>query len=432
MRNDGRHDNNPAGHMKAATEKVRNAGRRINWNQMFACLKYPNFRLWFWGQMISLFGSWMQITAQAFLLYQITRSPVYLGLLGFANGVPTWLFMLYAGAVADRVSRRKLLIITQTAMMILAFILAILTFTKLVQPWHILVLAVGMGIANAFDAPARQAFVLEMIELEDLTNAIALNGAMFNMATAAGPAVAGVTYALFGPGWCFVINGFSFIAVIAALAAMRLKPLVVPVKTGSIMRDIREGIDYVRSHETIRILIATIGVISVFSLSFATLTPAWAVKILGGNSTTNGLLQSARGAGALLGALLIASLAGSSFKGKLLTAGLFAYPGLLIVFAFIRWIPASLAVLFGVGIAQIFIFNLCNSLVQTQVQDRLRGRVMGIYSLVFFGMLPIGSLWIGAAASRFGETEAILFGSVITILFAAALWIFVPKLRALD
>jgi MFS family permease len=424
-------DPEPPRGILAFPKRIIGVGRRMSWKRTFACLKYRSYRLWFWGQMVSLFGSWMQITAQAFLLYQLTHSPVYLGLLGFANGVPTWLFMLYAGVVADRVSRRKLLIWTQTAMMVLAFILAGLSFFHIVRPWHILLLAVGMGIANAFDAPARQAFVLEMVEVEDLTNAIALNGAMFNTATAAGPAVAGITYALFGPAWCFVINGFSFIAVIAALSAMRLKPLPVPAKPGSVFEDLREGINYVRSHETIRVLVATVGVISVFSLAFATLMPAWAVKILGGNAATNGFLQSARGIGALAGSLLIASLAGFLFKGRILTAGLFAYPALLIVFTFVRWVPGSLLVLFGIGVAQICIFNLCNSLVQTHVQDNLRGRVMGIYSFVFFGMLPFGSLWIGAAASRLGEPSAILIGASITLIYSAALWIFLPRLRAL-
>ncbi len=412
-------------------ERLIGLSRRMSWKQTFAALRYRNYKLWFWGQMTSLFGSWMQITAQGFLIYQLTGSPVQLGLLGFANGVPTWFFMLYAGVVADRVPRRRLLVITQTIMMILAFTLAALAFLGAVRPWHILILAFGMGIANAFDAPARQAFVLEMVEPADLTNAIALNGAMFNTATAVGPAVAGVTYALFGPAWCFVINGLSFIAVIAALTSMRLKPFVPRDRVASVARDLREGVRFVLTHATIRALIATIGVVTTFGLAFATLVPAWAVRILGGNATTNGLLQSARGAGALLGALLIASLGRFEFRGRLLTLGTFAFPGLLIVFSLIHWLPLSLVTLFGVGIAQIFIFNLCNSLVQTQVPEGLRGRVMGIYSMVFFGVFPLGALWIGAVAERVSEPAAVLIGSSITLSYALLVWFFIPDIRRL-
>ena len=184
-------------------------------------------------------------------------------------------------------------------------------------------------------------------------------------------------------------------------------------------------------HETIRALIATIGVVSGFGLAFATLVPAWAVKVLGGDATTNGLLQSARGAGALLGALLIASLGRFEFRGRLLTLGTFAFPGLLIVFSLIHWLPLALVTLFGVGIAQIFIFNLCNSLVQTQVPEGLRGRVMGIYSMVFFGIMPLGALWIGAVADRISEPAAVFIGSSITLGYALFVWFFVPKMRRL-
>ena len=172
----------------------------------FTALKYPNYRLWFWGQMISMLGTWMQITAQGFLIYDITRSPVYLGYVGFASGLPTWVFMLYGGVIADRFSRRKILVITQSIMMALAAILAILTFTSLVQPWHIIVLAFLLGTANAFDAPSRVSFVNELVDKPDLTNAIALNSTMFNTATATGPAIAGIAYAVAGPAWCFTIN----------------------------------------------------------------------------------------------------------------------------------------------------------------------------------------------------------------------------------
>ena len=190
----------------------------------FAALAYPNYRLWFFGQMVSLFGTWMQITALGYLVYEITRSPAYLGYTGFASGLASWIFTLWGGVVADRVPRRRLLVVTQVLSMLLAFLLSALVFAGVVAPWQIILLAFLLGVVNAFDAPARQAFVLEMVDRSVLTNAIALNSTMFNIAISAGPAAGGVVYALLGPAWCFAINGVSFVAVIAALLAMRLPP----------------------------------------------------------------------------------------------------------------------------------------------------------------------------------------------------------------
>ncbi len=406
--------------------------RSLSWQQTFAALKYPNYRLWFFGQMVSLMGTWMQSTAQGFLVFQLTHSPAFLGYVGFAAGVPAWLFTLYGGVIADRMPRRTLLLITQTTMMILAFILAALTFAKIVQPWHILVLAFLLGVANAFDAPARLAFVPELVGREDLTNAIALNATMFNSATAVGPAVAGVTYALFGPALCFVLNGISFLAVIGALLLMKLAPWAPPARRASARADVKEGVRYVIAQPMIATLIGLIAVTSLFGISFVTLFPAWAVTILHGDATANGLMQSARGLGALVGALGIASLGRFKYKGKLLTLGSFAFPTLLIVFAFIRWMPLALGVLAVVGAAVILTVNLANALVQTLTPDALRGRVMSIYSLTFFGSMPIGALWVGALAERVGEPSAVILGAVMALGCAALIWVFVPKLRALE
>jgi MFS family permease len=406
---------------------------RISWKQTFTALKYPNYKLWFWGQMTSLFGTWMQVTALGYLMFELTKSPAFLGYVGFASGVPTWIFMLYAGVVADRMSRRKLMIMTQTAMMTLAFILAGLTFTGIVRPWHIIVLAFLGGVTNAFDAPSRQAIVQDLVAPEDMTNAIALNSAMFNTATAVGPAVAGVTYALLGPAWCFTINGLSFSAVIAALAAMKLKPRHEGLgERNSVLADLKEGVHYVVTHPLIRTIISLVAVISLFGFAFATLIPAWAVSILKGNATTNGLMQSARGFGAMASALMIASLGRFKFRGKLLTFGSFAFPALLIVFSFIRSTPLALVGLFCVGFSLILIFNLANASVQTLTPGSLRGRVMSVYSFVFFGFMPIGALFIGWMATKFSEPSAILVNSVITLAYAGILVIFMPKLRRLE
>ena len=342
------------------TLKARLNGR-FSWRQTFTALRHPNYRLWFWGQMVSLFGSWMQSTAQGYLMFELTRSPAFLGYVGFANGIPVWMFMLYAGVVADRIPRRRLMIFTQSAMMLLAFVTAGLTFAHLIRPWQIIVLAFGFGAANAFDAPARQAIVNELVPTEDMTNAIALNSAMFNAATVIGPAVGGVTYSLFGPGWCFVINGLSFIAVIAALGAMKLAPFIPRPRGNSVLEDLKEGVAYVATHGLIRTLVSLVAVISLFGFAFVVLVPACAVNILHGNAATNGLLQASRGFGALAAALLIASLGRFRFKGALISLGAVAFPLLLIAFAFVRWPPLAHLVLVGVGFALILVFNLANA-----------------------------------------------------------------------
>jgi MFS family permease len=411
--------------------EIQNLRRQISLKQAFSSLRHPNYRLWFQGQLVSLFGTWMQSTAQGFLVYELTLSPAYLGYVGFAAGLPSWLFMPLGGVVADRFRRRNLLIITQTSMMVLAFVLATLAFLNIVRPWEIILLAGLLGVANAFDAPARHAFVPDMVGRDDLTNAIALNSTIFNMATTIGPAVAGITYALVGPAWCFMINGFSFLAVIRSLWRMRLPPVEKEVKRSSALQELREGIGYVFTHPVIRTIITLVIVTSLFGISFAVLLPAWSVKVLGGDATTNGWLQSARGVGALIGALTIASLGRFEFKGRLLTFGSFAFPILVFAFSFVRHLPLSLVVLVGTGIGNIFIFNLANSLVQTLVKDELRGRVMGIYSLTFFGFLPIGALFVGTMAERFGEHAAVVINSGIMLLLCAAIALVVPQVRKL-
>jgi len=401
----------------------------ITWNQTFAALRHRNYRLWFIGQLVSLLGSWMQVTAQGFLVFQLTHSSAYLGYVGFAGGAPTWLFTLYGGVVADRIPRRTLMIITQTSMMILAFLLAALTFLDLVRPWHILVLAFFLGMANAFDAPARQAFVTDMVPREDLTNAIALNAAMFHAATTTGPAAAGLTYALFGPAWCFTVNGISFVAIIAALLMMRMPQLTKPAAKQSTFRELQEGIRHAVTDPIIRTLVIIVGVTSCFGISLTTLIPAWAVNILKGDATTNGLLLSGRGIGALCGALLIATLGRLPFKGKLLSLGMFGFPLCLLAFALAHQLALSLLSIVGVGMGLILVLNLANALVQTLTPESLRGRVMSVYMMTFFGLMPVGAMWIGMLAEHFGEVAAVIVNGLLALVFAAAVWSAAPKLR---
>jgi MFS family permease len=405
---------------------------RFSLSVTFAAMRHRNYRLWFIGQLASLVGTWMQITAQGYLVFELTRSPAYLGYVGFAGGIPSWILMLYGGVISDRVARRTVLIITQFAMLVLAFVLAGLTFAGIVQPWHIIVLAFVLGIVNAFDAPARQSFVLEMVDREDMVNAIALNSMMFNSATAIGPAIAGIAYALVGPAWCFTINGISFIAVIVALLLMNIKPQPRRISSTSAVHDLREGLAYVAHNSMIRSIILLGLLFNLFPLGYGTLIPAWAVKVLGGNATTAGLLQSARGIGSMIGAFMIASLGRIQFKGKLLTIGTITFPMLLLLFAFIHVVPISLFVLVLVGWGSMILFNMMNTLIQTLVPDELRGRVMGIYALTFFGSAPVGALLAGSVADAYGESLTVVVGALIGITLAIVFFVFIPKLRTLE
>jgi MFS family permease len=398
-------------------------------HRTFAALKHPNYRLWFQGQLVSLFGSWMQTTAQGFLVFELTHSPQWLGYVGFAAGIPTWILTLYGGVVADRVSRRTLLVITQSVMMVLAFVLAGLTFFHVVQAWHVVMLAFCLGIANSFDAPARQAFVSELVPRDDLTNAIALNATMFHTATAIGPAAAGLAYAMFGASACFAINGVSFVAVIVALRKMKLAGNERSRQLPSAFVELKEGLRYVITEPVVRVLIIMVAVNSMFALSLTTLVPAWAVKVLKGDATTNGFLLSARGVGSLAGALLIASLGRISYRGRLVTLGSLLYPVILIFFACTRSIPLSLLSLAGAGCGMILVMNLANAMVQTRAPDHLRGRVMGSYTWIFFGFMPLGALWLGTIADKFGEPEAVILSAVLALICSMSVWLLYPKLR---
>ena len=395
----------------------------------FAALRHRNYQLWFYGQMVSLMGTWMQSTAQGYLIYQLTNSPVYLGLVGFAAGIPTWLFTLFGGVVADRISRRNLMVITQSAMLVLAFILAALAFTNAVQPWHILVLAFLLGVANAFDAPARASFVLELVPREDMTNAIALNSTMFNIATVVGPSIAGLTYAAFGPAWCFTLNGLSFIAVIVALLLMHIKMDSQQARRPNAITEIVEGLQYVFTNRLVLSLTATVGLVAMFGFGLMNLLPAWATDVLHGNEVTNGLLVSARGLGALISALMLASLTKHKVRGRLWMAGYIVVPVSLFLFAWIRWLPLSLTFLVVVGSAMMMLTNNSNALIQSGVPDNLRGRVMGVYTLVFNGFIPIGALLAGGVAQKLGSPVTVMLSAGVLLIFVIATWIFLPEIR---
>lgn len=397
----------------------------------FGSFKFRNYKLWFAGQATSLLGTWMQTSAQQYLIYELTGSSAFVGTVSFVSGIPSWIFMLFAGTVADRMSKRRLMIFTQTGMMILAFILAALVFAGWITPTWILVLAFLLGLFNAFDAPARQAFVSELVDREHLSNAIAMNSLMFNLGTAFGPAVGGFVYYLFRPGWCFTINGISFVAVIIALSLMvfpneKLRPTKAD---SSSFIQLKEGFRFVWQNRQVRYLIFMLAVTTLCSSAVVTLFPAWSKAYLGGDERLFGFMMSARGIGAIFSAFLIASLGNAKFKSKILYANYFLFPLIIVGFSFIRSQIFSLLVLLFFGFSLILLFNLTNALVQENTPNHLRGRVMGIYSFAFFGLMPVGSLWIGLVARFTSEQVSMLVAAGLSFAVALAMSIFAPKFR---
>ena len=398
----------------------------------FRSFRHRNYRLWFVGQLVAVFGMWTLSTAQGFLAYELTGSAALLGYLSVASGLPSWLLMLFGGLAADRFSRRGILVVTQSASAMLAVILVVLTFTGAVRPWHILVLAALSGTVVAFDAPARQAIVLELVVRDDLVNAIALNSTMFNLGTALGPAFGGLLYALLGPGACFTVGVLTPLATVSALLSMRLTLHAAPVQSVAQLSDLVEGVQYTRHHREIRAVIVVVSTVTMFGFSVFTLFPAWAVEILAGGAQTNGLLQSARGVGSVISAFAIAAVGSRlRFRGGPLIAAVAALPASIALFALARSTLVAMAALVAVGGLMIAVYNIANSLVQTLVEDRMRGRVMGIYSLTFFGFLPVGGFLIGELADRLGLVAAVWLNVGALAVAAAWIWFRAPWMRRL-
>jgi MFS family permease len=396
-----------------------------------AALRHRNYRLFFIGQLVSLIGTWMQNVAQGWLVYSLTGSPLKLTLVVFAAGVPVLLISPWAGVLADRLPKRRLLLATQTVMMLLAFILAADVMLGTVRWWHIGILAFLLGVANAFDGPTRQAFVVEMVGRKELTNAIALNSAMFNAARIVGPALAGVVLAAVGPEWCFALNGLSFLAVIAGLALMDVAPFVGATSTESPVRQLREGLSYIWNHPTVRPLITVVAVSNLFALGYLALLPALAQDVLHAGTVGYGLMSTAIGVGALSGALLIASLGNYQRKGWMLTVGNLLLPVMVLGLSVSRSYHLTLGFLVLAGLGFMTQNATANTLVQTTVPDSLRGRVMGIYMMVFVGFFPLGSLAAGAVAEHLGVQAGAAFGGVISLAYSLYLLWRVPAIRAL-
>ncbi len=395
---------------------------RVTWRSTFAALRHRNFRLFFVGQLVSLAGSWMQNTAQGWLVYQLTGSKVLLGTVAAVGSLPMLLLSVLGGSVADRQSKRTVVFFTQTSMMLLAFIFAALVGSGQIRPWHILILAAGGGAAMAFDMPARQAFMVEMTSRDDLMNAVSLNSSIVNGARVIGPAVAGLLMAHVGITWCFLLNGLSFLAVIGGLLMMRLPPFVPPTQPSSTGRHVLEGFAYVAGHRRVRILLLLFGVVGIFGWSYSVLLPAYATDILHVGETGYANLLSANGLGALLGALSVATY-GSRVRPRLMIlGGLWIFSAMLVLVAIVRWYPLVLLCMAVGGWGMLVYFSTTNTLIQTSVTDEMRGRVMGIWALVFGGMLPVGGIESGVVSQAVGVPWTIATGALVCAAAALITW----------
>jgi MFS family permease len=394
----------------------------VTWRDTFAALKHRNFRLFFAGQFVSLTGSWMQNTAQGWLVYQLTGSKVLLGTVAAVGSLPLLLFSVWGGSLADRHSKRTVVLYTQIGMMLLAFAFAALVGSGHIQPWHILVLAALGGVAMAFDMPARQAFTVEMTSREDLMNAISLNSSLFNGARIVGPAVAGFLMAHVGMLWCFLLNGLSFIAVIAGLLMMRLPRFVSPAEPASTGRHMLEGFAYVAGLRRVRRLLLFLGVVGIFGWSYSVLLPAYAADILHVGESGYGALLSANGAGALLGALTVATYGSRVRPRRMILGGVWVFSTSLVLLAVVRSFPLVLICLAVGGWGMLLFFSTANTLVQTSVSDAMRGRVMGIWALVLGGLMPLGGLESGVLAQAVGVPWTISAGALVCAAAGLVIW----------
>ena len=392
-------------------------------------LQYRNFQLFFSGQLISLIGTWMQNLAQAWLVYRITGSMILLGGISFCSQIPIFLFSTVGGIVADRYSRHRVVIATQSASMVLALALAALTLSHTVHIWHIFVLSALLGVVNAFDIPARQSFIVDMVGRADLMNAIALNSSMFNASRVVGPAVAGILVAAIGEGWCFFANGISYIAVIVGLLLMRVAPHRPVTGGGSPMAKIVEGFRFVIRNRPIHALLILLSIASVTGMPFTVLMPVFADRILHGGPKALGWLTGCAGMGALGAALLLASRQTLKGLSGWIAASATAFGVGLLIFALSRTFLFSALILVPVGFSLMLQMGSSNTLIQSMVPDHLRGRVMGVYSMMLMGMAPFGGLLAGVVADRFGAPTTVAIGGVICLAAAGIFWTQLPEIR---
>jgi MFS family permease len=393
----------------------------------FRALRHRNFQLFTAGQLVSLIGTWMQTTAQLWLVYRLTGSAALLGVFGFANQIPMLVLASVGGYVGDRYSKHRGVIATQTVSMLLAFLLAGLTLTNFVKVWHLIAITLLVGIVNAFDVPIRQSFFVQMVGKEDLPNAIALNSSIFNGARVVGPAIAGFAIAKVGEGWCFFLNGLSFLAVIFALMAMKIEPHVHNDSGESPLQSLLNGFRFAMNDRPIRSTLLLMSMLSLFGLQYSVFMPIFAEDVLHSGARGLGLLMSAAGVGAVLGALQFA--ARTAYKGlaKWIAAMSVICSVCLLVFSQSKIFWLSIAVLFIVGFAATSQMAATNTTVQNRSPEQLRGRLMAVYATMFMGVQPIGALLAGGIAKRWGAPATLaMFGAICllgSLIFAA--WVLI-------
>ncbi len=396
----------------------------------FSALQHRNFRLFWFGQLISLVGTWMQTTGQAWLVLQLTHSAWLLGLVGALQFLPVMLFSLFGGVLADRAPKRKLLLFTQSFATLQAVVLWVLVFTGTVQLWHILVLALLLGVTNSVDMPTRQAFVVEMVGREDLPNAVALNSSLFNMARILGPGLGGLLIAWLGVTPLFLLNAVSFIPVLIGLALIDTRKLHAIVKSTtssstqkqSTIQSLREGLAYIAKTPAVLLIILVIGAVSLFGINFNVVLPLFATDVLHAGAAGFGFLSSAIGFGALVSALWLAwGNKKPNISHMLIGAIIFCVVEAL--FAISHLYLLSIVLIMAVGFAQITFSATANTTLQTVTPDYLRGRVMSVYMLVFAGSVPFGNLFTGGLAHVFGAPVSLLAGAGLSFVAAVAGWL---------
>lgn len=386
-------------------------------NPILRALNSRNYRLFFTGQAISLIGTWMTQVATIWLVYHLTNSALWLGFVGFSSQIPSFLLAPFGGILVERWNRQKILITTQILAMIQSLALAVLALTGVIHIWHLIVLSIIQGFINAFDSPARQAFVTEMVERkEDLGNAIALNSSIFNGARLVGPAIAGLVIASFGAGICFLIDGLSYIAVITGLLAMRLKPREMAVQTTNVWQRLKEGFIYAFGFPPIRAILLLVAVFSFMGMPYTTFVPIFATNILHGGSETLGFLMAASGVGALIGGIYLSSRQSVIGLGKIIAFSPAILGMGLIIFSQSRLLWLSLLMMLIVGCGSILQIASSNIVLQTIVEEDKRGRLMSLYTMAFLGIAPFGNLAAGALASKIGAPNTIMIGGIFCIL----------------
>jgi len=395
----------------------------------FGAFAHRNFRLFFGGQMVSLTGTWMQSVAQGWLVLELTNSPFYVGLTSALGSLGVLLFTLYAGVIADRVNKRRAIIVTQSLQMVQAFALAALVLGGQVTVTSVMALAAALGVIAAFDIPIRQSFIVELVGKDDLMNAIALNTSVFNATRIIGPVVAGLLIGSVGIGVCFLLNGLSYIAVIAGLLAMTNPQSAIRNPQSSTWAGFREIVAFINASRLVRTLIALTAVLSIFGFQLITMMPVFARDVLHVGATGYGLLMASLGIGALAGALGVAVLSRRIRKGRTMLVGGTAFGLLVALFSQSPVLPLSLLLGALAGLAMIVNNALTNTMIQTAVPDGLRGRVMGLYSFVFVGMAPLGAFQAGWVAEHWGAPVAVGIGGLVCAAAVAVAGWRVAELR---